>query len=176
MNETQDEPGRYLSKEEYESMIQNQDFVERKPCEVTMVTESDAARQVWDTIFNQIQKSGEPIRKSIIDNVDSWASKPIQVLAILNHIDDKDIKAVALLSSNSETVSSGYFIELIITLTPVMEQPYVEMLLKTLKEIVSQAGNSLIIPPRYREYDSALTCANNETKADGALSQPQETV
>lgn len=149
---SEQEPGRYLSKDEYEAIINNHDFVERKPCEITMVTHPESALTVWNTIFQQLVSTGQPMRQSLLENLDSWIDNTDRVLAILNTIDDKDLKAVGLLL----WVDGVYSLEVMLTLTPIMDQPYADMLVKTLKDVIVRENNGkLVIPERYRSYEES---------------------
>jgi len=155
-----DEFGKTLTKEEYESIIENHDFVERPPCSVTMVTDSEHAKQVWYSIYGQILKTGETIRSSIPDAVRKWKKAKFQSLALLHTDETKDLKAIALLSLN--VIGQSYFVELMMTLTPIAEQPYVKMLIKTLDQIAIENGSSIIIPKRYRNFTDDILEATSD--------------
>ena len=156
-NETGETTSMTLTKEQYDEII-SQSTMKREPTQVTLIKDPETAKEVWKKLFSEMLKTNVPIEQNVYDNAKKWKARPMQYLALLSEVESEDLKVICLLSQKTEKTS--FYINLILTMEPIMTQPHVKMLLETLKRIsLEEYKTDLIVPKRYLLYTDEVSIA-----------------
>lgn len=158
--------GKEITKEEFEKQISGS-LVYREPCELTLIKDTDYALSTWLIIFKAFKDSGIPMRNDLSEKANFWKKRQFKYVAMINGTESKDLHCIALVSRKSH--KNPFFVNLIITMAPVMTQPFVEMMVNTLKLIAIEYNSTLIVPRQYQNivdnvYETELTTAPNDVK------------
>ena len=140
-----------LTKEQFEEMTKGS-FLTQEPYELVFFDDSNSALMIWEEMNNNIVKAGIAVRNDITEHVVYWKKKPCQCLGFIQGKDTKDMQAVALISRKNDDIESPYYVNLMLTMAPVMQQDFIVMMIKTLQDFAKHHDRSVIIPKRYQKF------------------------
>lgn len=139
-----------LTKDDYERIV-NESVIAKEETQVTLVKDNESAMKAWDNILTEMKRTNVPIGSDVYKNTSKWKKRGSQFVAILAGKDSENIEVISLLSQKTD--KTEMYVNLILTMAPVMTQPFVKMLLATLKKIARDEYNTdLVIPKRYSTY------------------------
>ena len=148
-----------LTKEEFEKATAGS-LLHKEPVELTLVKDSEYSIEVWKTIMKSFKDSKIPINPEVFKKAKQWKGRAHKYVAMLNSVESKNLECIALVSRYSE--KNPFFINLIVTINPVMTQPYIEIMVNCLERIAVEYKSTLMIPKIYRNVlDNVFTSRND---------------
>ena len=143
--------GKDLTKEEYDRMTSDaQVRIAPEDYELIVFEDRIASKQVWATMMTKFKESNIPIRQDLKDRSKRWKNKKEGYVAMIAMKETKNIEVVALLSRNN---TEKFWVDAIVTMNPVSTQPFVTMILSSLKRVAIEKGTQLMIPIEYGKYE-----------------------
>ena len=158
--------GKFISKEEFERQTAGS-LINREPHELTLISESDDASMAWEMILKDFKTSGIPIRGNVHEKTKYWKKRSYRYVALISGIESKDVQCIALISR--KTAKTPFFVNLIITMAPVMTQPFVCMMIETLENIAKDYNTTLIVPKQYRNVINNIYDIESDTGVDAEI-------
>ena len=147
--------GKMLTKEEFEKAISGS-LLNREPVELKLIKNTKYSREVWNNFIKQIEKSKIPIKTEVKENSKAWGrSKGKLMIALLNEQHSQNLQAIALLTLDKNTPPLLSVYE-IITMTPMMVQDYIKIMVNCLDKIAIEFKAKLLLPRKYRNIANNL--------------------
>jgi ATP-dependent Clp protease adapter protein ClpS len=140
-----------LTREEYLAMTEGaRSHIAPEDYELIIFEDRVASKQVWNTMMEKFRASNIPIRPDLKDRSKRWKSKKEGYVAMIANKETKNIEVVTLLSRNN---TEKFWVDCVVTMNPVSTQPFVTMILSSLKRVATEKGTQLMIPTEYGKYE-----------------------
>jgi len=146
-----DENGVTLTQEQWDE-ITGKSYLNHEPHTLFFEADSPSAQAMWAVIKDDFEKRGVPFSSDNKSHEKFWMKKPHQCLAMIQGNDSLAIQATALLSCASETDDSPYYLNLLVTRTPIMTEDFIRIMLQTLMQVSESRKKPIKIPDRYAKF------------------------
>jgi hypothetical protein len=147
----QSEEGVTLTQEQWDE-ITGKSYLNHEPHTLFFEADPANAHGMWEIIKDDYEKRGVPMTSTSKSYEKFWMKKPHQCLAIIQGNETLAIQATALLSCKCETDDSPYYINLLLTRTPIMTEDFIRIMLQTLQQVSESRKKPLKIPERYAKF------------------------
>ncbi len=137
-----------ITKEEYDAVV-SKSLLNREECSMELTSDSDLAIEKWNVFLAFFKSNGVILKKELMDKVHTWKHRKHSYIAIIFGTESQMTHCVALVSRKSD--SAPLYINFVVTMAPVMTQPFCQIMVKTLEEIAKTTYNTtVIVPKEYR--------------------------